>query len=764
MKKAFSAKNVFLKIFLPICAAILFSACDLFQESPKDFLEDYSSIATVATYAISGNAIPQGAWLNVASDENLTITYFVDNPGNHRLRAEIKLSNGITFTPKFPENENGELCQTWIEETVDDEGNVTQTSHTENETDFLLSTFSIEIPSSSLAGIDGDVSQFNISPTVTLYRADFGEKVRMQSLHTISLRCNTPPAPIEDVVGQMFETAAANGSEFQKLVLAIKLPALKADDKYLTVSENGRTHIFDAHFANGDASSDGLWTISSIAPANMKPTYTGGPMAASIGANWFIATDINIKGRSPFGITLTLTDAGGLSSSRTFTSHGQKCLPPTSSSTSPLAQSESDGMATYTLKAESGATIHYTVEKADGVYSEGSGASPLAIKLPVGTFDISAYATKPGFEKSEDFTANSINVTSSVFFVSADGSDTDGNGSKLKPFATIEKAEASFASPAPASPEDAKIFLLSDLEITEDKSYSNIFLQGCAGGSKGSRVTISCNLSLEQAAFSIRSGSVEMRDLNITQTSSRVIASGISVESGATLDLQNVSITGMKTSGGAVTVTVNGTLNISGGVKITGNTTAGGAPKNLYLPDGKTFNIQGSLAGTQIGVSTETKPVTNSSVTITSGYKDAGGSSSSLNSNFISDEGFSLKMENEEAVLTANGGSIGINPPAAITFSFDSTEIKSKDSGDGGGITIFAFGDGTIITDMTKFTTFTADIYLGSVSIGKRFNNNSFRFEPSGNLDNGTYVIKITAIYGGTEFSGELTYEYTKTS
>ena len=197
MKKAFSAKNIFLKIFC-ICAAAFFPACDLFQESPKDFLEDYASIATVANTQFSGEAILQGAYLNVGSDKDFKITYFVDNPGNHRLRAAIEFPNGLILSDNdfdFPENAG--LLRSWTEETFDEDGNPQQVTRTESGTDFLRSTFSIKIPAASLANIDGKVSQFNISPTVTLYRADFGEEKRMQSLHTIPLRCNTPPAPIE---------------------------------------------------------------------------------------------------------------------------------------------------------------------------------------------------------------------------------------------------------------------------------------------------------------------------------------------------------------------------------------------------------------------------------------------------------------------------------------------------------------------------------------------------------------------------------------
>ena len=221
----------------------------------------------------------------------------------------------------------------------------------------------------------------------------------------------------------------------------------------------------------------------------------------------------------------------------------------------------------------------------------------------------------------------------------------------------------------------------------------------------------------------------------------------------------------MKTRIGAVNLEGN-RLNILGGVNITGYTAADSiTPLNVYLPTGKTLNVQqGSLEGTQIGVSTQADPAA-ASVTITNGYSAAGYRNAQLSSYFTSDAGFALKLESGEAALAASGGSIGIVAPQNIKFSFESANIKEMDGGNGDGITIFSFGDGTLINDMTKFTTFTADIYLGPVSTGKRVDlksNNTFSFDSKWNLDDGkTYTIKITAIYGGTEFSGEL--EYTKT-
>lgn len=767
MKKSFSAKTHFLKLFLPLCA-LIFYACNLLQETPNDFLEDYASIAQVTFANCTPDTIPQGAWRNVGSDHDFYITYFVENPGNHRLRAEVAFSDANVEAKadiNFPEN-NG-LLHSWIEFEDDGAGNITSVTQTETETNFLLTYFTIRIPQSFLQTIDGDVGNFNISPTVTLFRSNFGMEERPQSSYTLNVRCNTPPAAISDALGQMIvETSMGGGSnDFQILVLAITLPTLKPDDMYLTVSENGRSHVFVSPFTTG-TSTDGLWTISSAAPTGMEATYTGGPTPT--GANCFITTDINIKGRAAFEVAMHLTDQGGLSSpSFSFASHGAKLLPPTSTSSTTLDQDEADGMARYVLsQAESGTTIHYTATQTAGgsaTYS-GSGASPLAIPLPAGTFDISAYATKSGFIQSDAFT-QTVTVNPSVFFVSANGSDTTGDGSKSKPFATIWKAATSFVTPSGG----VKIFLLSNLTIETGSQYSlDLFLQGCAGGNKGSRVTISFDLTNTSTSGFLFGGDIQMHDLNITQPSSAAsIASGIMVDAAGTLELQNVAINGIKTTNNAASgaLVVNGTLNIAGGVNITGNTAADGSPRNVYLPTGKTVNIQqGSLAGTQIGVFTADKPTDSTSVAITSGYNGTGGYGTSDLSHIASDESYGLKVTGGEVVLVTSGGSIEIIAPASIKFSFcNQNKNEFEKDGDGKGITIYAFDENETELDYDDFTTCVAEVWLSGVSTGKRVNlkqTTAFDFEDS--WDSGDYTIKVASRYGGTEFSGTLTYHYTK--
>lgn len=778
MKNRIRQKINFIKIFLPICAAALLSACDLFQETPKDFLEDYGNIANVAKTEFSTEVVPQGAWHNIGSSGDVTINYIIENPGDHRLRAEVTFPNEIALSEVsivFPENDG--LLRSWTEVVDDGAGSTTRT---ENETNFLTSTFSITFPQSLLDTIDGNISQFDISPTVMLYRTDFGAEERPQSSHTIRLLCNTPPEKISNAVGEKIVA-----DENETLVLAIELPALKMDDKSLTVEENGRKHVFDLPISDGAKSSDGLWTISSAAPAGIEAaTYDedGKPIMLD-SADCYITTDIDIKELAPFNIALTLTDEGGLTSQYSFTSHGRKLDAPYPTSAATLEQDESDGMAAYTLQATDGATIHYTVTQTSpvgGAYSDsGSGESSLEIKLPAGTFTIEAHAEKEGFVKSDDFT-ESVTVNPSVFFVRAEGDDASGNGSKSVPFATIKKAVDSFMSFALA-PTSAKIFILDDIYIGDGDAVSitgmNLTLRGCKDGNVGSRVTISCALT-SGSLFDI-GGSASMLDLDISQTTDsiasggvdkaisvsnggtlnmenvsisgmKVSSSGILVESGGTLNLKNVSINGNTTSGGALRL--EGDLNILGDVKITGNTAASGGSLNLYLPDGKTLAINsGSLSGTQIGISTRTDPTQVAPVIITSGHY---GGSDTLGA-YISDKDYALKLNaSNEVQLTLSGGSgtITPNPPATLTFSLSIANMS-----DGIEFTISASDGANAIA--ASDIIWALEIYQGSVSTGIRSNSNIIKIPSS--YSAGTYVIKINARYSGQPYSDELNYKKT---
>lgn len=115
-----------------------------------------------------------------------------------------------------------------------------------------------------------------------------------------------------------------------------------------------------------------------------------------------------------------------------------------------------------------------------------------------------------------------------------------------------------------------------------------------------------------------------------------------------TVTLDNVSITGNKSSGNGAGIFNKGVLKMSGIMNVKGNSRGSGSSSvadNVYLNDGKVITLTGALqAGSKIGVSTEKVPST-----ITSG----GAANSFDLSYFESDRNGKLDIENGEVVICA---------------------------------------------------------------------------------------------------------------
>ena len=114
-----------------------------------------------------------------------------------------------------------------------------------------------------------------------------------------------------------------------------------------------------------------------------------------------------------------------------------------------------------------------------------------------------------------------------------------------------------------------------------------------------------------------------------------------------TVTLNNVTITGNKSSGNGGGIFNKGVLKMSGIMKVKDNSRGSGSSSvadNVYLKDGKVITLTGMQAGSKIGVSTEKVPTT-----ITSG----GATNSFDLSYFESDRNGKLDIENGEVVICA---------------------------------------------------------------------------------------------------------------
>ena len=174
---------------------------------------------------------------------------------------------------------------------------------------------------------------------------------------------------------------------------------------------------------------------------------------------------------------------------------------------------------------------------------------------------------------------------------------------------------------------------------------------------------------------------------------------GIYIASTATLNLNGGHITGNKaTLGGGVYS--DGTLNIAGKVKVTGNTlTDGTTASNLYLPTNKKANITAALSeGTSIGITMQTAG------TFTDGIVD--------NATAITYLGYFTSDDATKAVQLDNAGNLKIDvPPVAYLYSEAAcTTLKGQYTTLQAAINAAVTGEGVkLVSNVTESVTISTD-------------------------------------------------------
>lgn len=95
-----------------------------------------------------------------------------------------------------------------------------------------------------------------------------------------------------------------------------------------------------------------------------------------------------------------------------------------------------------------------------------NGSGSVTIDVPIGTYKLECISHKDYYADSIT-TFENIQINGSLFnfYVSNNGNDQTGNGSKEKPFATIQKAQSMFTD---ISNEKNTIYLLSDILLTDE--------------------------------------------------------------------------------------------------------------------------------------------------------------------------------------------------------------------------------------------------------------------------------------------------------
>ena len=361
-----------------------------------------------------------------------------------------------------------------------------------------------------------------------------------------------------------------------------------------------------------------------------------------------------------------------------------------------------------------------------GAFITGSAPSPASIRLEeAGAYAFAYYTQKDYYEKSA--TVNmTFDVSLTALYVASYGLDTNA-GTKAYPFGTIQHAIDTFAAGSSPSSPDNSVYILDDMTsinglTSMGSGYVNIV--GCNGGESGvpgTPVALFC-----------------AHDKTVIQLS------------GGTMSLRAVSITGIDgTSNGAVYVS-GGTFILKDKVTITGNKKTDGTAMNVNIGSGVITVDAAGLGGTKVGVTSASAPSLGSPVEITSGYGISASASDSPMLHFASDNasyGIGLNAAGTEAALVTGGGSIDIGDIASVSFAA---------AGSAGVYTVKATAtptSGSPLDITSEVTAWSLKLYYLNTYTGMTSATNMMDLSA---LGEGTYIMKISAVYGGKTYSGEV--------
>ena len=150
--------------------------------------------------------------------------------------------------------------------------------------------------------------------------------------------------------------------------------------------------------------------------------------------------------------TFSIVDDSGLSSSTIISNKAKKLMPPVLENGTVFTAEEDSGYYSFKITHNGQTTddssagfvyINSVVENASDSLdiTKDSQYGTSVLKLKPGNYNIETYASKNNFVSSDPASVSGIRVRRpAIYYVRANGNDTEGLGSKQKPFATIQKA------------------------------------------------------------------------------------------------------------------------------------------------------------------------------------------------------------------------------------------------------------------------------------------------------------------------------------
>ena len=741
------------KVFYILIIIFAFNSCKLFNADINAFLEYYSGTSAVADVSFpetSGRA--SNGLLCIDSKADKTFNLILRNPQGYSTAGDI------TLEYKFNNEKFNDTV--WYPEIIQNDDFITATM-----------TFSKDNLEKIEKGFvkDEDENIIKNLSGVCRIKANFSG-IYFDGDYPVNFMVNSAP---ERIRGAMFQI---NGKKETKpnYVVAFNAPAIsgtvhEADTHHIYIGKNHWT--FTGNYNLTEVSVEPGCSLSTTKPSSLYDLDDKNSTFQSLSSDGYVPLYFTSNEKcddSSRVVTykLSIVDDYGLSSNTVVINKPNKLQPPEFSSlndASTYPAEEESGEFKFVINhygdtfyldedgnEKPGATcqnpvmIDYVVKRSGTVIESGVKRAPVIIYLPSATgYTVEAYAYSDGVIDSRNNTSITFGVSrSNIYYVSQNGDDINGTGSRAKPYETIEQCFNEIQNQISSFGKNSSyvINLMSDISAQGDATFyippyngsdysyienSTVTVQGYGGVRKIRNIEVTGEEREAYSAISVvhvPAMTLKLKNLEITSE----YGYGVEINSNkeVNVQLENVTVKDCYKSDSSAGIYFNtlGKLTLSNCTvinntcRLSNNDYGNGAgifvnqgsiavknkvvikdniwidsdnnrhPSNLYLTKNgdiqRVIQIEGPLTkGSEIHLNTQTVPTVDVPVKFTQGFVAKNSSLKPYNV-FSSDENYAVRLKDNEAVLAKGGLSIGEPSSTSVVLSSESlTTFSLKTSG-----------------------------------------------------------------------------------
>lgn len=479
------SKGIFLS-FLYAASFSIFS-CANFNTPVKEFFERYTDTAAIEIKQMNDSyEIDASGMMCYGSDSDKSIDLYLRNPQMYDISFgysyDLKGLSSVLPASSVPFT---------IVQNPRDKARATLTF----KKDFLEA---VDIGSFT---VDSIIKK-NISGNITLVEKE--TRRPFDSFH-IELRADSVPPSIERATFQMDKDPSNPDSQY---VVCFFMPCFENGSVHnkdtKTIFVNGRPFYFDP------ATAEAIYRDSSLSEQELSFDKTKPSLVPIVQAESTISFDETIIPVELSGVkykplyyktgihpsdqevrfTFSIVDDSGLSSSTIISNKAKKLKPPVLENGTVFTAEEDSGYYSFKITHNGQTTddssagfvyINSVVANASDSLdiTKDSQYGTSVLKLKPGKYNIEAYASKNNFVSSDPASVSGIRVRRpAIYYVRANGNDTEGLGSKQKPFATIQKAIREINNNEDIDV-DTKVYirLMSNIQVSDTIEFSGTTLK-----------------------------------------------------------------------------------------------------------------------------------------------------------------------------------------------------------------------------------------------------------------------------------------------